>query len=145
MKSADTIKKGLEVHSNFGSCADDCPYDAPTKCGYSCSHTLTADSLTLIQQYESNWQRVSNALCGKENATLEEVLQGASQVKAELAAVKRERDALLFDLSRRTDVCAVCEHGRFQKHDCKEIFEVYGCRFEWRGVCPENTEVQDNA
>lgn len=75
MKTPDEIKKGLEVHSNFGSCADDCPYDAPTKCGYSCSHALTADSLTLIQQHEANWHQVSEALYGKENATLEEVLQ----------------------------------------------------------------------
>lgn len=96
-----------------------------------------------INKVSANYQQVSKALCNKENATLEELLQAASQVKVELETVKRERDALHYDLSTRFDACDVCKHGCLHKNDCEELFGDDGCSFEWQGVCKENTEVQE--
>lgn len=45
------------------------------------AHVCMSTALTYIQQLESSYSQVSKALCGKENATLDEVLQAVSQVK----------------------------------------------------------------
>ena len=98
-------------------------------------------------ELEAIYSQVSNALCGKENATLDEVLQVVRQVKAELEAVKRERDAAVRDIPR---ACEYCKHyeiifnGATPDHDCKnpECYNISGVNtgWQWRGVCPENTE-----
>lgn len=100
-----------------------------------------------IAEFAESYRQVGKALFGKENAALEEVLQAVSQVKAELAAVKRERDAALADMKRYTN-CQACKHWEesmagkcTMKDDC--LFGTIG-KFEWRGVCPENTEVQED-
>lgn len=170
MKMPEEVKKSLECCSpedGLDPFCNDCPYKKEKWC----ADTRNADALAYIQQLEANWQQVSKALCGKENATLDEVLQAVSQVKQklyvhpgcrssgktlimqqakriaelehELAAVKRERDALYCDLSTREDACDVCKHGCLYKHDCEELFGETGCSFEWQGVCSENTEVQE--
>lgn len=105
---------------------------------------IKKDALALIRQTDASYRQLSKVLCDKENATLEELLQAASQVKVELETVKRERDALHYDLSTRDDACDVCKHGCLYKNDCEELFGDDGCSFEWQGVCKENTEVQED-
>lgn len=63
------------------------------------------------------------------------------EAKSRLAQVERENKAMLHDMARYT-MCGSCKHfaddGKCpQKDEC-----VYGeiGRFEWRGVCAENTE-----
>ena len=118
---------------------------------------LVGESLEHIQQLEASYSQVSKALCGKENATLDEVLQAISQVKSELEAVKRERDAAVSELPHN---CWNCKYHldkpieetddfgrtihRYCEADCCYPDEE-NSSWEWRGVCPENTEVQDNA
>lgn len=67
------------------------------------------------------------------------------QLESDLEVVKRERDAAVADLSVGVIKCDVCKHGRFFGNDCIGLFGDGGCSFEWRGVCPENTEVQEDA
>lgn len=129
---------------------------------------LVGESLDHIQQLEASYSQVSKALCGKENATLDEVLQAISQVKAELKAVKQERNALLADLCMlaiKRIPCDMCRNDhrndpicKSHQGDCSECslhcpcdgcfdeweMEFTGANFQWRGICPENTEVQDD-
>lgn len=132
---------------------------------------LVGESLEHIQWLEASYRQVSKALCGKENATLDEVLQAVSQVKSgytiparsgktlamqqaqriaelekDLAAVKRERDALLEYLTNSVSLhCDICKH---ESDDgaicCQRLRDLKEKCFEWRGVCPENTEVQED-
>jgi hypothetical protein len=98
-----------------------------------------------INKLAANYQQVSKALCGKENATLDEVLQAVSQVKAELETVKRERDAAVKDMEWM--MLVLCHNGCFickNRHTDKCFWErQHRCEAKWRGVCPENTEVQE--
>ena len=86
---------------------------------------LVGETLELIQHL-----RTDNTEKDKRIAELEQ----------ELAAAKRERDALYSDLSRLTEACGVCKHGYICENDCEELFGFDRCSFEWRGICPENTE-----
>lgn len=115
---------------------------------------IKKDVLTLIRQTHASYRQLSKSLCGKENATLEELLNGASQVKAELAAAKRERDAAVSELPHH------CWNCKYHLDKPLEEFDDFGrtihrycdadccypdeenSSWEWRGVCPENTEVQ---
>lgn len=97
-----------------------------------------------INKVFASYNQVSKALCNKENATLDEVLRAVSQVKAELEAVKRERDAARLDMKRS---CNICKHAAksFQDEPCNVCaIDTRYLLFEWRGVCPENMEVQDD-
>lgn len=65
------------------------------------------------------------------------------EVERELETVKIERDAAVKDISL---FCSRCVHGKLLASDppCDEC--LMGMRqehWQWRGVCPENTEVQD--
>lgn len=112
-----------------------------------------AAELVRIAESVANYQQVSKALCGKENAALDEVLQAVSQVKAELEAVKRERDAAVKDMWFSAH-CVNCKY-RGKQENCDGTGCCYSCEldcpcvklpcgYEWRGVCPENTEVQED-
>ena len=112
------------------------------------------DALEYIEQLESNWNQVSKALCDKENATLEEVLQGASQVKAELDAVKRGMDALSKDLKVACKLlwsddsmhcCKFCEHENEPKDTgyCDKCANGNRFKFKPTALCP-NMEVQED-
>lgn len=69
---------------------------------------------------------------------LADAINGYEKLVSRLAQVERERDALLMDLeSALTTPCAsVCDY-------CARIDEpgdmCDGCRFQWRGVCEDNT------
>lgn len=98
----------------------ECIGSSPEKCSYcaydaeDCAYRVGRDALAYIQQLEQ-----------------------------ELAAVKRERTSLMLDfqtcVKRTRKVCSVCSNkGKPICNMCE------GCDvFEWRGVCPENTEVQN--
>ena len=58
--------------------------------------------LEKIEQLKSAYGQVSKALCGKENATAEEVIAVFDQVK-------RERDAAVMDIES-SQCCSVCEY-----------------------------------
>lgn len=107
------------------------------------------EPLEYIQKLESSYSQVSKALCGKENATPEEVLQVIDQVKVELAFVTLERDALFSEIKQCND-CYFCKHygTRIDVEPCQTCIldfqqQDFKPGFEWRGVCPENTEVQE--
>lgn len=112
MKTANEIKKGLNVCGTLDGDCDNCAY-----AGFKvfCTDRLRQDALALIRQLE-----------------------------AELAAVKRERDAAVADLFSSVIKCDVCKHGRLYGNDCIGLFGDGGCSFEWRGVCPD-AEVQEDA
>lgn len=126
MKKPEEIKKGLERCMDDRSCTGEpkCPYNDIEEC----VDALLSDALALIQQMEA--KDVEQA-------------QRIADLELELAEAKRERDALYSDLSTRADACDVCKHGPLYKNDCEEEFGDCGCAFEWRGVCPQNTEEQD--
>ena len=116
---------------------------------------IKKDALALIRQTDASYRQLSKVLCDKENATLEEVLQAASQVKAELDAVKRKRDAAVKDLKAASKLlwsddsmqcCKFCVHENDPKDTgyCDKC--ANGNRFEFKPavLCPENTEVQED-
>lgn len=93
-----------------------------------------------FDQLESTVSQVSKALCGKENATLDELLHAADQFKSRLAQAERERDALMHDVSKCRR-CETCAKKRIPIHKCPHFDggTQYPC-WQWRGVCPENTK-----
>lgn len=104
---------------------------------------IKKDALALIRQTDASYRQLSKVLCDKENATLEEVLQAASQVKVELETVKRERDAAVEDAAMG-ECCETCLYGDIPvlQNPCMCCYEHN--LWKWRGVCPENTEVQND-
>lgn len=89
-------------------------------------------------------------------------LEYIQQLEQELKAVKQERDAAVSDMKRAQGcICNICKnHYRpdpaVRRYECKilgkfsEIFDdddggaLFCGKFEWRGVCPENTEAREN-
>lgn len=79
------------------------------------------------------------------------MFEAASMIEereSRLAQVERERDAAVADLSNS---CAYCKHtsGSVDEPPCTECFHpknniifapMTRTKFEWRGVCPENTK-----
>lgn len=113
-RTPEEIKKGLECCMDYQSCTD-C---GEPKCPYNdmkeCVAALLADALALIQQLETG-----------------------------LAAVKRERDAAVTALeSIATGRESKCDHCVHKSDGCRSI--CWGTRWQWRGVCPQNTEVQED-
>lgn len=146
MKTPDEIKKGLEccgttiAEGRRTTCNAQCPYINE---GIFCRNVLHGDTESYIIQLELFVSQVSKALCCKENATICEVLDAASQVKSRLGQVERERDALMESAKGCCETCAFvgdcAKHdpdptstGAWWYDDCEE--------WEWRGVCPENTK-----
>ena len=92
MKTPEEIKRGLECCRVTVGCKN-CPYNTGE---FGCQLRNRDDALAYIQQLEtenhqlltkaqqleSTISQVSKALCGKEKATLKELLQAADQLKA---------------------------------------------------------------
>lgn len=112
---------------------------------------LVEKTLVRIHMLESTYSQVSKALCGKENATLDELLQAASQVKSRLAQVERERAAavaVMAEAAKDGGVCTGCKHNtglddacEAADFDCNECKVPCMCRtceansnYERRGV-----------
>ena len=122
MKTPDEIKKGLE-------CA------MPRSCnGHKCS------------------------TCPNATYSLHELLKGdlikdtfdyITQLEQRLAQAERERDALMYDFPRGF-ACHTCKHettdcNDFPCNDCVEASRgVHWVRWEWRGVCEENSKEENN-
>ena len=90
------------------------------------AHARMSETLTYIQQLETK-----DALQSQRIADLADVLADA----------RRERDAAVADL-QSIKCCATCRRCKICKpynpftHYCED-------GWQWRGVCSENTEVQD--
>lgn len=143
MKTPDEIKQGLLCCSHSDMSCSECPYDGI--CNTDSGETPEDDAAVLIDHLLTIYSQVSKALCDKENADLEELLQAVSQVKNRLAQVERERDAAEHDLHLLADgegACNVC--ARFDEGyiptppHCRYALDD-DC-FRWRGVCEENTK-----
>ena len=120
MKTPDEIKKGLECCPGYDCKGCTC-YSKCDDRGFDCVDALMIDALAYIQQLE-----------------------------AELAAVKRERDAAVADLASipRCKLCVNCETSNYEEpcRSCAHIAFMGDVKgdWKWRGVCPENTEVQED-
>lgn len=116
---------------------------------------IMQDTLALIQQLEadnaSKDERIQMLEAGLAQwhdvaaspGAVEDMARENYRLTQELAVVKRERKALMLDfqtcVKRTRKVCSVCSNkGKPICNECE------GCDvFEWRGVCPDNTEVQE--
>lgn len=137
MKKPEEIKEGLElctreVHSAEPMCAR-CPYDDGTFDMVACTGHMSQDAFAYIQQLE--------AKVVKQSQRIDELVQ-------ELEVVRRVRDAAVDSL--RGD-CRHCKYITYPscEEPCRSCID--GCsyrtnkiKWEWRGVCPENTEVQED-
>ena len=147
MKTSEKIKKGQEcctavsVGPHWKVCSKQCPY---WEIDY-CKVRLNQDTLSYIAALESYVSQVSKALCGKENATICEILEAVSQAKASLAQVERERDAAVKDISYFFPSPEVCKHYEY----CQSVQDDpwHGCLgpvdcadYQYRGVCALNTK-----
>lgn len=131
MKTPDEIKKGLRCCSYYDMSCSECPYDGICRTGS--GKTPEDDAAALIDQLLTSYRQVSKALCGKENATLSELLQAVSQVKNRLAQVERERDAAIADLKLYAG-CKVCKHGDFKfPKECMDCGDETNY-WQWRAV-----------
>ena len=141
MKKPEEIKKGLECYINHGECkkhprCNGCPYKIYTP-DEVYGNVPIRDALALIQQLEADNSRLNDTI-----RSLTDLLNAAHE---ETAKAIRERDAavdaLHGDCSRccwqQTEKCATCRHdaGAWNTHEDN---------WEWEGVCPENTEVQED-
>lgn len=86
---------------------------------------------------------------GKPLAEWLELVKGYKQLEADLEAVRRERDAAVAALGK-SHPCESCTHFdcQWDEPPCSSCLhsdpvDNFTSNFEWRGVCPENTEVQD--
>ena len=117
---------------------------------FTCSDEKATALLQAARMYDeqaegtgrTSYSQISKALCGKENATFEELFEAASQVKSRLDQVERERDAAISDLRHAAD-CDTCKHqilngGWYVSNNCMDC--SHGSSYEWRGACPENTK-----
>lgn len=224
MKTPEEIKKGLAHCSGDAETCDGCPYRKEGDYEDSCVDSSHADALAYITQLEadkaawedvaaspgavedmamenyrleSTYSQVSKALCGRENAALDEVLQAVSQLKTtlemaqgerdainkdridlmtrlaqaeresddlslknlflktslesvtkEYTAVKRERDAAVADLSNSCQYCKFASTA-VDEAQCASCIKPKNAwlfsprvrtKFEWRGVCKENSK-----
>lgn len=127
IKTPDEIKKGLECCGKGDFCTSGaCPYHEDCYVEHAV-YNLEYDALAYIKQLEQ-----------------------------ELVAAKRERDAAVSELPHH---CWNCKHHldkpieetddngrtihRYCDADCCYPDEE-NSSWEWRGVCPENTEVQSD-
>ena len=143
MKTPDEIKKGLSVCATLDGDCENCPYDDGKQ--LTCVDRSRRDALAYIIQLESTYNQVSKALCGKENANLEEVLQADSQVKSRLAKAEKERDAAVESIHGQCEECVWNQTMTGKCIGCvhdETAFMPGIDNWEWRGVCEENTHDQ---
>lgn len=119
MKTPDDIKKGLQYCSEKHESCNGCTYLNEEDYEIECLNAIMVDALAYIQQLESR-----------------------------LAQVERERDAAVNDLA---DSCKYCKHTRqpldgkpcnecMQRKNGNRFAPIVRTKFEWRGVCEENTK-----
>lgn len=146
MKTPEEIKKGLFCCWEDGCTT--CPYDED--CTMEANfEQLAKDALAYIQQLEADkaaWEDVAAS-----PGTVEDMARENYRLTERLAQVERERDALLHDLRRADYVdCYACKHNQSSYDcdvDCANCLNPCTCnschhnnKWEWRGVCPENSK-----
>ena len=84
------------------------------------------------------------------HAALTEAERENARLKAVLETVKRERDALRYDLLHLAcdyiPACSICKHYTIDMKMCPHAEEI-GAQdiddcFEWRGLCAENGGIE---
>lgn len=119
------MKKPFEIKNGLEICPKGLCVACPYPYSRNCQDALVIDALAYIQQLE-----------------------------AELAAVKRERDALSKDLKAACKLlwsddsmqcCKFCEHENEPKDTgyCDKCANGNRFKFKPAALCPENTEVQE--
>ena len=139
MKTLEETKKGLECCGKVDHCKGHCPYDG---LGYSivaCTGRLSRDALSHIQQLETSYSQVSKALCGKENASLNEVLEAVSQVKAERAVAINDHEHAVAMLEKMTKTKDTFKHLFIQASRKKKA--VLDALPRWRSMKKDPPEV----
>lgn len=160
MKTPEEIKKGQEQCVASKGC-NGCPYEDDCYEIFS-NVPMIKETFAYIQQLEadnaSKDERIQMLEAGMEQwhdvaaspGAVEDMARENYRLAQELEAVKRERDAAVADL--RVDCrCWFCKHfkGQPNKQPCVSCSAVDSrhnikSHWEWRGVCPENAEVQDD-
>lgn len=134
MKTSEEIKKGLADKLGV-RLADNCNYELDVYAVLRIQNLHVA-SLTYIQQLEADNSRLSDTI-----RSLTDLLNAAHE---ETAKVKRERDAAVRGLHGD---CETCKH--YETENCAycvhdpDAWSAHEDNWEWEGVGPENTEVQD--
>lgn len=153
-KTPDEIKKGLKCCNTGKSPACEfCSYKSfelgPHGVHYVNYHCeqLQIDSLAYIQQLESTYGQVSKALCGKENATAEEIIAAFDQVKRERVALLNiiKHEATFFSLIPLPCRCCKNIDDAFTSDVCRSCAMQGGYGgFEWCGVQDIRTGASDS-
>lgn len=124
MKTPDEIKNGLRGCADKGNCewcslARECEEDA--------------DALAYITQLEKNYDGLDELF---RDAVVER-----NELAKRLAQLEREKQAMLRDMQMYS-MCGACKHfvdgKKCPMYDDCDYAKVG--RFEWRGICPENTK-----
>lgn len=160
MKKPNDIKKGLTWCIKGDYCKG-CPYE--DDCYVNLKNIpMIKEALAYIQQLEadnaSKDERIQMLEAGMAQwedvaaspGAVEDMARENHRLTQELEAVKRERDAAVKDLQSYTE-CTFCKHDGTEADmdPCKTCFHVGAGGFskrnwQWRGVCSENTEVQED-
>lgn len=146
MKTLEEIKKVLEHCIETGMACHMCDY--VVRClKVVRGKPIMQDALALIQQLET-----------KDG----EQAQRIADLEQELASVKRERDAAVAGLKKAAalgkvcigcihvdcEIGEMCQQNDFDCWNCRPGCVCKGCvnnsLWQWRGVCPEDTEVQED-
>ena len=127
MKTPDEIKRLKYCGAMYewdGSCTG-CPYERNDG---ECDGSMETDAIAYIQQFENAVEFYCN--------TTQMLDAKIAKLESRLAQVERERDAAVRDLTK-----AMALDGVEDCSFCKNIKKPYchPCKFEWRGVCEENT------
>ena len=160
MKMPEEIKKGLECCHRRNSCRRKCPYDGPSHDIDKCTTQLAGDALTYIQQLEEReknlyaaihavmhsidkWLDVEPYDFDKDDGTVAATRASNARELALNAIEKaeRERDAAVNELNEERS-CLNCKHRekRPNKQPCRSCDVAARHKYEWRGVCRENTK-----
>lgn len=139
MKTPEEIKKGLE-----------CRPETTEGCFASlCSYRDTAfvkEANTLMKNRFTELEADNSRL----NDTIRNLTDLLNAAHAETAKAMRERDAACATIKQMvaeldSHACEWCKYNLFDTFEtaCREC-RTHNEGFEWRGVCPENTEVEND-
>lgn len=140
VRTPEDVKKGLQHCKGANPCAG-CTYDR--RDFPQCIIRLQSDALSLIQQLEANHSKVK--------AELKRLTQNHIEDMKIICNLERERDAAVADLdiNHKCDICAHvdCQWDEYPCSSClhSDPVDNVSSNFEWRGICPENTEVPPDA
>ena len=135
MKPPEEIKKGLACLSITDFMKQ---YEAAKSIAYTCVSDVVKDAHAYIQRLESD------------NAAKQKRIE---ELESRLAQVERERDAALKEWKRTKmdseGMCWTCKYGKITGIGSCRCVSPFPCdegeEWQWRGVCAENTEEDDNA